>query len=212
MINNGYSNSFVDKKIQNFLDHIEEPKHLNNSNIGQTKNLYYCNQFHNNYLADERALKKIIRDNVKPVKNEDRLSLIVYYQNRKTKDLVIKNNISAKNVRELSKTNLIYQFNCPHYECVHSNNDNSVYIGYTTCTLSRRLTNHLQSGSIKEHFESTHNSKITRAEIVDNTTIRFFERDTSRLRILEALVIKFEKPSINSQFTGFTRTLSLFKN
>ena len=70
---------------------------------------------------------------------------------------------------------------------------------------------HLQQGSIKEHFIETHQRKITRTEIVDNTNIRYIEHDTHRLKKLEALIIKFENPSINNQDTGNTRILSLFK-
>ena len=69
---------------------------------------------------------------------------------------------------------------------------------------------HLQDGSIKEHFSQIHGRKITRKEIVDNTIVRYFERCTSRLRILEALVIKFERPALNNQDTGTKRTLHLF--
>ena len=211
LINNGYSNNFVDNNIKHFLDRIEQPGPTVNP-VGQTKKLFYCNQFHAQYQDDERAIKQIIRDNVKTSNINDRISLVVYYQNRKTKNLIITNNLAAKKVRTLAKTHLIYQFSCPHGECTRLNGKSSDYIGYTSCTLSRRLSFHLQNGSIKEHYASVHQSKITRTEIVENTTIRYFERDLTRLRILEALIIKQEVPIINSQDTGFSRTLRLFKN
>ena len=207
MVNNGYSNSFVDKNIKHFIDGIAGPEPSTTPPSGQIRKLFYRNQFNNQYKQDERALRKIIRDNVKTVKPEDRLNIIIYYQNQKTKNLVMKNNLAT--VRTLAKTNLIYQFTCPKNECLRSDGKSN-YVGYTTCSLSRRLSLHLQNGSIKEHFRVAHNCKISRVEIVENTIIRYIERDTHRLRLLEALVIAREAPRLNAQDTGLSRTLLLY--
>ena len=80
----------------------------------------------------------------------------------------------------------------------------------TTCTLSWRLGFHLQNGAIKKHFLSKHGRNITREEIVNWTTTRYYERDTRRLEILESLIIRYEDPEINKQDTGKRRKLRLY--
>ena len=56
---------------------------------------------------------------------------------------------------------------------------------------------------------SRHN--ITRAEIVEMTKARYYERDVRRLEILEALIIRCEDPEINKQDTGKCRALKLYR-
>ena len=126
----------------------------------------------------------------------------------KTSNLVMRNNLRKE--RPLARSSLIYQFECPFDGCVHPIYGKQRYVGHTRCTLSRRLSMHLMNGSIKEHCFEKHNCKISRSQIVDNTSIRYYESDPVRLRILEALVIKFEKPCINSQETGLNRILRLY--
>ena len=112
--------------------------------------------------------------------------------------------------RELAKTHLIYDFDCRKGECEHLPIQKRRYTGLTTCTKSRRLSFHLQSGAIQKHFLEKHGRKITREEIVAWTSSRCFERDTRRLEILESLIIRFEDPELNKQDTGKRRILRLF--
>ena len=121
----------------------------------------------------------------------------------------MRNNMTPK-IRDLAKTNLIYDFDCQEGECEHLPIQQKRYSGLTTCTKSRRLSFHLQNGAIKTHFINQHKRKITREEIVNWTTSRYYERDTLRLEILESLIIRFEDPEINKQETGKRRTLRLF--
>ena len=121
----------------------------------------------------------------------------------------MKNNQSPK-LRELARTNLIYDFNCKIGECMHLPQKQVRYTGLTTCTLSRRLSYHLQNGAIHKHVEQKHNRKVTRQEIVSMTKARYYENDTRRLEILEALIICFEDPHVNKQDTGRTRVLKLY--
>jgi len=146
---------------------------------------------------------------VKVINPRECLQVVIYYKSSKTKNLIMQNNMSPK-VREIAKTRLIYDFNCKEGECAHLPPQQKRYIGLTTCTLSRRLSYHLQNGSIKNHFAEKHHRKITREEIVNGTTIRHFERDTRRLEILESLIIRFEDPELNKQETGRKRKLKLF--
>ena len=69
---------------------------------------------------------------------------------------------------------------------------------------------HLDSGGPEQHHQEVHHATLTRKELVHNTKIIRTERDTYLLSILESLLIKKVKPSINNQMTGTHRTLKLF--
>ena len=162
------------------------------------------------YKVDEKVIKKIINDNVKCKGENSRLQFVIYYSNMKSKNLVMKNNMSGKK-RELSLTNVIYEFTCPENECIHHPTINHVYIGFTTCTLSRRLSMHLQTGAILNHGVQKHKAKIPRKKAEESLKVRYKENHQERLEILEALMIMIEKPEINKQDTGKVRILSLFQ-
>ena len=122
----------------------------------------------------------------------------------------MKNNLTPK-IRDLARTNLIYDFLCSMGECSHlQKRSDRAYSGLTTCTLSRRLTLHLQNGAIKQHCIEKHGRKPTRSEIVEMTKARYYENDIQRLETLEALIILSEEPVINRQDTGKTKILKLF--
>ena len=121
----------------------------------------------------------------------------------------MKNNLSPK-LRELARTNLIYDFICTTGECMHLPQHKVRYTGLTTCTLSRRLSFHIQNGAIRKHYESVHDRNVTRDEIVAMTKARYYERDVRRLGILESLIIRCEDPEVNKQDTGKCKLLKLY--
>ena len=52
-------------------------------------------------------------------------------------------------------TNVIYQFKWPLGDCISENNN--IYLGLTSTTLSRRLTMHLSdTSSIAQHLKNIH--------------------------------------------------------
>ena len=209
LINNSYTNTLVDKVIKDFLQKVKAtPTPVEK----QTKqDIYYKNQMNTAYKVDEQVLRKIIKDNVQCKDRNTTLNLVIYYKNTKTKSMVMKNNLTRKtNRRDIDQANVIYKFRCPHDECIRQP-VNNIYIGYTTCTLSRRLSLHLQNGAIKMHSTSIHNEKMSRKTIVDNTKVKYREQDQLRLEVLEAILILFEKPEINRQDTGKHRKLLLFQ-
>ena len=161
------------------------------------------------YKNDEILLKTIMKNHVNVRDHRDQLQLIIYYRSTKTRNLIMKNNLTPK-VRDLARTNLIYDFHCLIDECAHQQRLEVQYSGLTTCTISRRLTGHLQNGAIKTHSIEKHGRKITRAEIVEMTKARYYVNDFQRLEILEALIILFEDPVLNRQDTGRKRILKLF--
>ena len=207
LVNNGYSNSEVDSEIRLFLN-----KHQNykSNTAGEKKKkgivLYYRNHMSPAHKVDERVLRDIVYENVKCAKSDDKLELVVYYRNRKTQQLLLKNNPYKKD-NILKRSNVVYQFYCPYEDCrLHSVS----YIGVTTTTLSRRLTMHLREGSPKEHMHRHHNTTLTREQLVDNTIIIDSADCQTRLHILEALHIKDKAPSINKQIASSAVTLALW--
>ena len=162
LINNSYTNSLVDEQINKFLSRKFNQSPIENS---CKIKLYYQNQMHTNYKIDEKILRNIIKSNVICTDPSNKIDLIIYYKNRKANNLVMKNNISPP-PPFLQQCNLVYVFNCPL-----SHSKATTYIGYTECTLDRRITGHLYKGSIKQHFITDHNIKPTKQQIVDNTSI-----------------------------------------
>ena len=212
LVNNGYTNTLIDRIIKNFMDKATKhtPQTTHNATPTETVRLFYKNQMNSAYKVDEKVLKKIINDNVKCKGENSKLQFVIYYNNMKTKNMVMKNNMSAKK-RELSQTNVIYEFTCPQNECFHHPTINNGYLGFTTCTLSRRLSFHLQTGAILQHSIEKHGEKIDRKTAEQCLKIRYKENNQERLEILEAIMIMVEKPEINKQDTGKRRILKLFQ-
>ena len=69
---------------------------------------------------------------------------------------------------------------------------------------------HLSAGGPLKHMTNTHNKTLTRNILVENTKILHQNHDVNRLELLEALVVYKNKPTINKQATGISRTLELF--
>ena len=191
LVNNGFTNTDVDKEISFLLDiHMtkkEKPVTQNTSHI------YYRNYMNSQHKTDEKVLKNIVSKNVKAT-DSNVLKLHIYYQNMKTKNLVLKNNPVKK--EKLKRTNVVYKFSCPNEDCrLRSVN----YIGVTSTSLSRRLTMHLKEGAPKEHMEKEHKVKLSRIMMTENTDIIDSAHDIRKLHILEALHILEQKPLINKQ-------------
>ena len=202
-MNNNYSNSKIDTMTKIFLEKQLLLQETLTQDRKQTIKLFYCNQMHRNHKIDEKVLKEIIASNVKSVDNNERVSLIFYYKNLKTFNLVMRNNTST-NPSPLCQTNVIYEFVCPLPHCKAEK-----YIGMTQTTVSRRLSYHAQSGSIFKHFTNTHSCKPTRDLLVNNVNIIASAETRYKLSIKEALLIREKSPTINKQYDNFVNILKL---
>ena len=142
-------------------------------------------QMHYNYKSDEKILKTLIQRNILPTDPNKKIKLIIYYNKSKTSNFVIKNN-SSPSIGVLQKTNVIYQFKCPLGYCISENNN--IYVGLTSTTLSRRLAMHLSdTSSIAQHLKK-HSYPTTqlRKILTENTTILEQQNNKQKLQILEA--------------------------
>ena len=206
LVNNGYSNTEIDEEIRQYLDKSVTSRTDSNGNAKKSIILYYRNHMSSAHKVDEKVIRGIINDCVICTDPADKIKLVIYYKNRKTHNLIMKNNI-LNDGNKLKRSNVVYQFHCPYEDCrLHSVS----YIGATTTSLSRRLTMHLRDGSPKEHMHQHHNSTLTRKQLVENTIIIASSNTPGRLRILEALHIREKTPVINKQIASSAVTLALW--
>ena len=124
------------------------------------------------------------------------LHILFWIRSNSRITLVIRNN-SSPSIGVLQKTNVIYKFKCPLGDCISDNNN--IYVGLTSTTLSRRLTMHLSdTSSIAQHLKK-HSCPTTqlRKILTDNTTILEHQNNKQKLQILEALYIRNLQPALN---------------
>ena len=198
LINNGFPNYIVDEQIKRMIKNVnQQNKQCTTPSSQQTYiKLFYRNQMHYNYKSNEKILKTLIHKNIFPTDPNKKIKLVIYYNKFKTSNLVIRNN-SSPSIGVLQKTNVIYKFKCPLGDCISDNNN--IYVGLTSTTLSRRLTMHLSdTSSIAQHLKK-HSCPTTqqRKILTDNTTILEHQNNKQKLQILEALHIRNLQPTLN---------------
>lgn len=158
------------------------------------------------YKKEEKCLRDIVKKNCKTKKPEDKIDLVIYYKSPNISSLVMKNNLSEK-YSKLKASNIVYKFNCPFGDCAHR--PECSYVGYTTTSLSRRMTMHLQEGAPDKHLRRDHGKTLTRDILVNNTDILTHCQDKKKLQVLESVFIRDLSPTINRQMNQAS-TLSLF--
>ena len=219
LVNNNFPNFIVDKTIKTFIDNKNNVNNaatpnnpsVTSANLAPTTSsshnsddnlvkYFYENQMTENYVRNERNLRKTVMKHVIPTENR-KIKLMIFYRNRKLRNLFIKNN---PNKIEQS-SNLIYKYACNKQPCTEAD---IFYIGRTTVTLKERFNNHK---SIKTHYKNIHHQdKITGSQMLPHVSVIDKCSDRIDLCILEALYIKELNPVINKQVNDFARTLKIF--
>ena len=194
LVNNGYTNTEIDEEIHKQLDKHQRQQTTQNS-ASKVHHVYYKNFMSSQYKTDEQILKSIVKKNTVCNKHDEQLQINIYYQSRKTRQLVMQN--SPATAQESNRTNVVYKYTCPHEDCRSRDNN---YVGATTTTLSRRLTMHIQedTGPV-EHWLEKHNHRPTHKHLKENTEIIATVNDHHRLFIHEAIYITRHKPPLNIQ-------------
>ena len=75
--------NIIEKNVTNFTKDKQSRQEAPLT-TGDKLKLYYDNQMNNQYKKDEKIMKDIIRTNVKPTKEDDKMELILYYRYIKT--------------------------------------------------------------------------------------------------------------------------------
>lgn len=202
LVNNYYSNRVVDEVVKQFVAKKMEGTEERDS---PTHKIFYENQFNNGYKTDERVLQDIFKTHIVP-RNSNKIKLNIFYKSKKVSNYIIKNNISLK-FDKLKTANVVYEIKCNIDTCNVLQNS---YIGHTTNQLTRRMTEHLSNGAVKDHFLEVHKRPLTRGDLVKNVEIIAIIGDRNRLSIYEALSILKQKPYLNKQLDLFLRQLKLF--
>ena len=153
-------------------------------------------------------MKQIVKKNVTPSDPNKKLLFTIYYKNKKTSDLLLRNSPKIEK-KEIQKSNVIYRYTCSRGNCEALP---STYIGMTTMKLTRRLSYHLNNGAPKNHAQKTHKVKLERAHLNENTEIIATHNDNRRLEILEALYIKELNPNLNCQKIDLQALPSMKRN
>ena len=208
LVDNGYACKDIDAEIKKALDKHQTRIRQNHGsrrtdtakqsqNNDQTKqqvhNIFYMNHINAAYQKDEKVLSGILKKNVVPKQGHD-VRLVVYYKSKKTSNLVIQNRMKPNYLQE---THVVYKYKCNKGDC--KLRDTASYIGSTTMTLSRRISYHLSAGGPAQHSLESHGQRITRQEMVDNTSILTREPNQWKLRIIEAAFIIGCQPSMCDQ-------------
>ena len=111
---------------------------------------------HYNYKFDEQSTTNKIKRHLKSIEKQRQIKHIIYYAKFKTSNLIDKNNTISTKI-PLNQNKVVYKFICPFRE--YLTKSKNINIGYTTTTLSRRLTYHFSENSaIKQHLITKHDN------------------------------------------------------
>ena len=142
-------------------------------------------------------MRQIVKKNVTPTDPNKKILFTIYYKNKKTSDLLLRNSPKIEK-KEIQKSNVIYRYTCNRGNCEALP---STYIGMTTMRLTRRLSYHLSNGAPKNHSLKIHKVELERSHLNENTEIIATCNNNRRLEIMEALYIKELNPNLNCQKT-----------
>jgi PHD/YefM family antitoxin component YafN of YafNO toxin-antitoxin module len=198
LVNNGFPHT----EIQEVIAERMKKWHSNETPPPDDKPppivLHYQNHMSSAYREDEKVMKDIVKRGVESTTPQQLVKLVIYYKNKKTSEVVIKNS-PIKRTTDLKQSSVVYEYSCPLGDCKLQ----SKYIGMTETTLSRRLTCHLTSGAPKVHTLQVHGEQLTRTMLENNTVILARASDHFRLKFLEAVFILNNRPNLNVQTASF---------
>lgn len=208
LTDNNYPMQTIDREINRFItSKIDSPLTPDPPPPPDTR-LYFEHQMTSNYKNEEKSLHNIIDKHIKPTNPSAKVKLIIYYRNRKLRNLFIKNKPNIA-IDPALKHHVVYQYTCDKGGC----NSNNKYIGYTTTTLYQRFGSHTQSGSIRKHLTEEHGiTSLKRRDLLESTQVLHQDDRRRDLIFMEALLIKELSPTLNAQDEGCELILKIFKH
>lgn len=204
LTNNNFPMKIIDAEISKFMNRNQQNEERTTNDNNNVIPLFFRNQMSSQYKQEEKNIRKIIQDHISPTDNNTSVKLQIFYKNKKLRNLFIKNNPHRPTKGDTS--HVVYKYICPKEECQPSIS----YVGYTECTLTDRLRNHTQQGSILAHNQQAHSIKMKTQELLQHTIIERKFTEKEDLIIAEALIIKEQKPTLNAQKEGEVRVLLIF--
>ena len=203
LTNNNFPMNLIEDTIKKFLDSKINNQQRQQDETCNSIKLFYQSQMTSNYKMEEQQIKEIIGKNIKPSNPAEDIKLHIFYRNKKLRNLVMRNRYHKTEEYH----HVVYQYTCTLGEC----NSSQSYIGYTESTLTERIRNHGQHGSIIRHLREHHSIQRQKTtELLKNVKVIGRASTKQELLLLEALLIQQEKPSLNQQEEGRDRILNVF--
>ena len=194
LINSSYPQRIVEDTIKNVINNLinkenNKPKKEKITFYYETKNIYKIKE-------EEKSLKAIIKQHLKPIDNNTDIDINTYYRPKK-----LSSQFTTRKNTDIS--HVVYQFFCSERDC------KSRYIGYTTNTLKTRAQQHKYKPSkIHTHLNTDHNINGI-GDISNNFKILYRSNDFGDLRIAEALLIRQYLPEINIKYNEISNILNI---
>ena len=186
--NNHFPQAIVEQIINNAVSKHISPE--NNHNSQDKMHLYVRLTSIEKFKQDKKQLRSIVKQHVKPSNSDQYIDIIPYYKPTK----LISSFSTRPRKDPLKTTHVVYQFDCPVDRC------NSVYVGYTTCRLERRIQQHkYNSSSIHSHLQTDHpdHPPLATPQMQSSFKIVHTNNNVVDLKILEALTIREKNAYIN---------------
>ena len=201
LANNQFPQAIVELIISRAIN-----KHLSPENIdGEPKiQLYVRLTSIEKFKQDKKQLRSIVKQHVKSSNSDQKIEIVPYY-----KPIKLLSSFSTRPRKDpLKTTHVVYQFDCPVDRC------NSVYVGYTTCRLERRIQQHkYNSSSIHSHLQTDHPDQPPLGTPQMQSSFKIVHKNNNLidLKILEALTIREQNAYINVKYNELSQFLNLYK-
>ena len=197
--NNGYPQKLIDgiirDKMRKFMSPAPEP-------IDEGNTFYFPIQNLSNFTSGTKEIQTIVRDHVESCSSDKEVKVLTFF--RPTK---LSNKFSTRSsVCDLERCGVVYAFSCSEPNC------NMGYIGHTTQMLNKRISQHRRSdSSIYKHFLNDHDKLVpSLASLIPCFDIVYSSNEPIKIKIVEALKIKNDRPQINVQYDISNNFLRLF--
>ena len=198
LANNNYPQKLVEnvinKRLGTFLSvDSEKTDH---------QKFYFCLQNLSNFTAKSIEIKSIVKSHVKSSLPDKEVEVVTYFRTYKMSSC-----FSTRNkCPEQDRSRVVYQFSCPEPAC------NAAYVGYTTQTLINRAKQHrYRESSISKHFTIDHKKTVPHInDLITQFNILYSSNEKIKLKIVEAIIIKSERPFINVKHDVLYDLLRLF--
>ena len=199
MANNNYPQSLVEKVINSRLSSFRSS---NNDSKPDDTTFYFCIQNLSHFVARSTEIKSIVKSHVQSSSPDKEVNVRTYFRPYKMSSCFS----TRFKCPQRDQNRVVYRFSCPEPAC------NASYVGYTTQTLINRVKQHRnRESSIFKHFNVDHSKAVPPIdELISNFSIVYSSSEQIKLKIVEAIIIKSERPFINVKHDVLYDLLRLF--
>ena len=154
------------------------------------------------FSAGTKEIRSIVQSHVKTSLPNGSVKVITYYRPYKLSSQFT----TRSRCDRMERCGVVYSFKCPMDSC------NELYYGHTTQHLSNRVKQHRYvTSSIAKHLHNDHNMPVPAYETFKNCfDIIYSSTESIRIKIVEALKIKADRPFINVKYDVLNTLLKLF--